>query len=297
MMELRPFKGEITEFGIYVGVPREYYFAFPALSRSEVIDVASNPKNLIRKRKESKSMDLGDVVHTYFNEPDEFKNIFYLEKLPPIVDGKKLSLATKEGKAWKEKELVPYLKENQLKHEIGQGDLDICHALDKELNTYKEWEEYKSGVKEVMIYNEIDFGNGIKYAFKCRMDSINFDILCWYDLKTTARIETYNVRNSKAQYFYDVQLFIYNEMLKSIFPADWKPKIVWVETRADFPEVRFDESSWQELETGKITFMEALGLYHKAKVNMNMGEPLRRFEGWENIGLPNWLINFDNSRF
>lgn len=297
MVELRPFKGHISEYGIYVGVPREYYFSFPALSRSEVLDVASNPKNLIRKKKESKSLDLGDVVHTFFNEREIFNDLFYLEKLPPVIDGKKLSLATKEGKEWKSKELVPYLKTHIGKHEISQDDSDICQALDKELNTYKEWEEYKMGIKEVMIYNKIDFGNGISYDFKCRMDSINFELQSWYDLKTTARIETYNVRNSKAQYFYDVQLFIYNELLKSFFPLDWKPKIIWVETRSDFPEVRFDESTWQELETGKQTFLEALDLYHKAKVNHTMGEPLRRFDGWENIGLPNWLINFDNSRF
>lgn len=233
------------------------YFKRPELSNSDIKLLLKSPDAYLNKEfsEPTDAMILGTALHCYILENDAFKAHYSIK---PVG----LSLATKEGKLW---------RDSQTNTIISESDVVMFETMRQNILKHPYSFLLTDGKREIEKEYYFNY-NGIDCRSK--IDMVNHDYLTIIDLKS---ISDCSRAENVTKYENDTQSTFYKLALRNQIPEGLNYDFVFIYTEKTYPfGCKFIQlSEWSE--------MQSLGKIHKAMEIYNNLENLNYFGYDSNI--------------
>jgi len=200
------------------------------------------------------AMEMGTALHALVLDGEKAFNASYVKK----PDG--LSLATKEGKAWK--------AELGRKKALSEGGKDDpWGSVQGMAKALRQLEWFSGTDAEYIKYNEVSIywdWEGVRC--KARLDRVLVDEGIVLDLKTTDTVEPELFTKKVVGLGYDFQASAYSIAAEAAFGKPFKFIFVCVERKAPYAVSLFEVSD-EMMEEGKRKFDRAIKIYNECQAS------------------------------
>lgn len=253
----------------------EEYRAYPAVNFSSLKHILKSPAAYKAHQdgeddfEESDAMKVGTLAHAMILEG---KNLLDMYAIKPAG----MSFANKEGKAWRDAQTKPILKEEDANKipKMAESIANNLHA--------------RHIIKQCQFRETPILANIKGVNCKCLLDSHGTDGVHWIicDIKTTDDVSPQAFARKVANMDYDFQQSLYTSAL-SIHEqiADERPFWFWiaVQNKSPFTSVVYTADEW--IDSGDDKMMRALDLYKECTAKGEWPQP---YGGINKLPKPAW---------
>jgi len=254
------------------------YRAHPALNFSLAKHLLDSPAHfkaaLDEDREETDAMRIGTIAHAMILEG---KNLLDLYAIKPAG----MSFATKEGKAWRDAQTLPILKEEDANMIPRAAQAVVDHAEAEFILKQCQWRE-----KPIV---------GTMYGVECKalLDVCGTDGAQWViaDLKTCQDASPRAFAKDVANRHYDLQAVWYSTLLGVVEGLEEPPYWIWLalEKSAPFVNAVYTAEDW--IESGTAKLHRVLDLYKECTASGQWPMP---FRGITKLERPTWATTPTN---
>jgi hypothetical protein len=228
----------------------EQYRAHPALNFSLAKTLLDSPAHFKaaqdEERQETDAMRIGTLVHAMVLEGKDLRDMYALKP-------QGMSFATKEGKAWRDEQTLPILKE---------GDSEaIARAAQAVAANHDAARILKACQhRETPLIGSI-MGVPCKALLDCHGTDGEEWVIC--DLKTTIDASPKGFAWAVIKSHYDLQMAWYRALLCNVEGISEPPCWLWlaVEKKAPFVNAVYQSDEWEE--SGNDKLVKVLDLYKR----------------------------------
>lgn len=251
---------------------REQYRAADAVNFSSLKHILISPAHyqaaLAAPREETRAMLLGTLTHSVVLEGGTLADV--------AVKPENLSLATKDGKVWKESIGDKPIISLQEASDIAGMAASIA-ANPHAAHLLKQCQQ-----RETPLFANLQGVNCKALLDGLGCNGPEYVIL---DLKTTDDASPEAFGRKVANLHYDMQAAFYSAILAANEQAEERPYWVWiaVEKTAPYTCVVYSANEW--METGEAKMMRALKSYAECKASGNWPQP---WQGIQELPKPKW---------